>query len=96
MELTADYIRKVALLARLSLTDVEVEKYREQLASVFAYMEVLNEVDLEGVAPTAQVTGLTNVLRADRVHESDAAMRAAIIAQFPERAGDALVVPPVL
>ncbi len=96
MELTPDYIRKVAQLARLSLTDAEVEKYREQLASVFAYMEMLNEVDIKDIPATAQVTGLTNVLRSDRVNETDAQTREAILSQFPERVGDALVVPPVL
>lgn len=96
MELTPDHIRSIAALARLSLTDAEVEKYREQLAGVFAYMEVLNEVDTDGVEPTGQVSGLADVLRPDRVVETDATTRAALIALFPERAGDALVVPPVL
>lgn len=96
MELTPDIIRSIAALARLSLTDAEVETYRGQLAGVFAYMDVLNEVDTDGVEPTAQVTGLVDVLRADRVDETDATTRAALIALFPERAGDALIVPPVL
>lgn len=96
MELTPEYIQNVAQLARLSLTDAEVEKYREQLASVFAYMDILNEVDVTDVPATAQVTGLTNVLRGDRVEETDARTRDAMLQQFPERAGDALVVPPVL
>lgn len=96
MELTTEHIRSIAALARLSLTEMEVEMYRGQLAGVFAYMEILNEVKTDDVEPTAQVTGLVNVLRSDRVQESDAAVRNAIIQQFPERSGDALVVPPVL
>lgn len=67
-QLTQDQVRHVAKLARLALSDEEVLKFSTQLTSVLQYIDVLNEVDTEGVEPTAQVTGLSNVLRADDVH----------------------------
>lgn len=95
MKLTREQIQNIAKLARLAITEEEIEKYQSQLSSVLSYMEILNEVDTSDVAPTSQVTGLEDVFRADEIRNSDDAMRRAIISQFPQRDGDALVVPPV-
>ncbi|MFH1218264.1 MAG: Asp-tRNA(Asn)/Glu-tRNA(Gln) amidotransferase subunit GatC, partial [Candidatus Peregrinibacteria bacterium] len=57
----------VAKLARIKLTDGEVKKFYGQLNGVFEYMDILNEVDTEGVKETSQVTGLENVMREDKV-----------------------------
>lgn len=67
MKLTKDQVRHVAKLARLGLTEKEVEKLQTQLSNILDYVGQLNEVDTEGVEPTAQVTGLTNVTRDDKV-----------------------------
>lgn len=95
MKLTREQIQNIAKLARLAITEEEIEKYQSQLSSVLSYMEILNEVDTSGVLPTSQVTGLEDVFRADEIRNSDNATRRAIIEQFPQRDGDALVVPPV-
>lgn len=58
-------IRKLARLCRLRLTDEEVTKYQEELGAILAYVEQLQDVDVSGYEPTSQVTGLTNVVRAD-------------------------------
>ena len=68
--LSRDQVKHIAKLARLSLTEEEVEKFQRQLSEVLEYMEVLNEVETEGVEPTAQVTGLENVFREDEVYPS--------------------------
>ena len=52
-------------MARLGLTDEEVKKFSTQLTNILQYIEVLNEVDTSVVAPTNQVTGLSNVMRED-------------------------------
>ena len=57
----------VAKLANLNLTDSEIAKFLPQLSSVVDFVSQLNEVDTEGIEPTAQVTGLENVTRADLV-----------------------------
>lgn len=58
-------IRKLARLCRLRLTDEEVSKYQNELSSILAYVEQLQDVDVSGLEPTSQVTGLTNVVRDD-------------------------------
>ena len=64
-DLTRDDVLKLARLARLQLTDDEVTEYQQELAEILKYVEQLNDVDIDGLAPTSQVTGLTNVTRDD-------------------------------
>jgi aspartyl-tRNA(Asn)/glutamyl-tRNA(Gln) amidotransferase subunit C len=66
-KLTRDDVLKLARLARLHLTDDEVEQFEEEISAILQYVEQLQAVDLEGVEPTYQVTGLKNVTRADVV-----------------------------
>lgn len=60
----------MAKLSKLNLTDSEVEKFLPQLSSVVDFIGQLNEVDTNGVEPTSQTTGLTNVFRQDEVNVS--------------------------
>lgn len=85
MRLTPEKIEEIAKLARLKLTGAEKAKYAEQLSAVLDYVEQLNEVDTDGVPETSQVTGLTDVTRADEPVSCDADTRAKIIAAFPEK-----------
>jgi len=71
MHLTKQEIEHVAKLARLELTEEEINKYGEQLSAVLSYIDQLSEVDTTGVEPTAQVTGLENVWREDEVEVWD-------------------------
>lgn len=71
MKLTKDQVKHVAKLARLGLTEVEVEKFQTQLSGILYYVEQLNEVNTDKVLPTAQVTGLANVMREDKVAQGD-------------------------
>lgn len=70
MALTIDEVRKVALLARMQLSDEELERMRQQLSSILDYMQVLQEVDVTDVPITAQVTDVVNVMRPDEVRPS--------------------------
>ncbi len=58
-------IIKLAKLSRLQLTKEEVAKYKKELSSIVAYVQRLQDVDITGLEPSSQVTGLTNVVRAD-------------------------------
>lgn len=80
-------IEHVANLARLSLTAEEKEMYRTQLSSILSYMELLDEVETEGVEETCQVTGLEDVFREDKVEECDEEVKEAIIESFPNKTG---------
>jgi aspartyl-tRNA(Asn)/glutamyl-tRNA(Gln) amidotransferase subunit C len=68
-KLTREDVLKLAQLARISLTDEEVDNYAEELSAILGYVEQLSTVDVEGLAPTNQVTGLTNVMREDDVRD---------------------------
>ena len=60
-----DQVLHVAKLARLKVTDDEVDRMAEELSKILEHVETMNELDLEGVEPTSHVVDLTNVLRAD-------------------------------
>ena len=64
-QLTKDQVRHIAKLARLQLTDAEVEKFSKELTSILGYIETLTEVNTSNVQPTTNVTGLTNRFRDD-------------------------------
>jgi len=87
MQLSKDEIQYIAKLARLELTDEELEKYGGQLSAVLSYIDQLKEVDVKGVEPTAQVTGMTNVLRDDKVHDWGRKEVEEALKDAPERDG---------
>lgn len=68
MQLTTAEVEHVARLARMRLSDDEIEHMRAQLSDILGHIQTLQEVDVEGVLPTAQVTGLSTVWRDDEVH----------------------------
>jgi aspartyl-tRNA(Asn)/glutamyl-tRNA(Gln) amidotransferase subunit C len=60
-----DQVLHVARLARLRVSDDEVDKMAGELSKILEHVETMNELDLEGVQPTSHVVDLTNVLRED-------------------------------
>ena len=66
-ELTREDVLKLARLARLDLTDEELETFRSEISQVLQYVAQLEDVDVSGLEPTSQVTGLKNVMREDEV-----------------------------
>jgi aspartyl-tRNA(Asn)/glutamyl-tRNA(Gln) amidotransferase subunit C len=66
-KLTREDVLKLARLARLDLSDEEVAEYVEELSEILQYVEQLQSVDVSGLKPTNQVTGLTNVMREDKI-----------------------------
>ncbi len=64
-KLSKDDVLKLARLARLQLSDEDVEKFQTEISSILGYVEQLQKLNLGGLEPTSQVTGLTNVMRAD-------------------------------
>lgn len=65
MSLTREDVAKIAHLARLDLTAAQLDQYREQLSAILDYAEMLNELDLDGVTPTAHAVAQQNVMRPD-------------------------------
>jgi aspartyl-tRNA(Asn)/glutamyl-tRNA(Gln) amidotransferase subunit C len=67
MSLSKADVAKIAHLARLELTEAQLEQYREQLSAILDYADMLNELDLDGVPPTAHAVVQQNVMRQDEV-----------------------------
>lgn len=63
--LTQEEVRHIAILARLGLTDEEVETMRVQLSQVLEHIAMLDKLDTSAVPPTAQVLAHLNVARQD-------------------------------
>jgi aspartyl-tRNA(Asn)/glutamyl-tRNA(Gln) amidotransferase subunit C len=70
MALTTEEVEHVRRLARLRLSPEEIEKMRVQLSHILEHIDMLKEVDVAGVPPTAQVTDLLNILREDELRPS--------------------------
>jgi aspartyl-tRNA(Asn)/glutamyl-tRNA(Gln) amidotransferase subunit C len=65
-----EQVLHVARLARLELTDGEVERMSGELTTILDHVERMNELDLDGAEPTSHVVALENVLRADEPRPS--------------------------
>ncbi len=60
-------VKHVAKLAKLNLTEKEIEKFTSQLTDILSYMDQLREVDTKDTTQTSQTTGLTNITRQDKI-----------------------------
>jgi len=65
MKINQEIIEQVRLLARLELTPQEMEAMERELTTILDYMDILNELDLSEVSPTAHTLGYINVMRED-------------------------------
>jgi len=77
MKLSPEEVKHVAELAKLQLTDEEVQLYADQLSAILEYAEAVLEIDTSSVPPTPYVLPLVNVMREDEPEpclENDAAL----------------------
>jgi aspartyl-tRNA(Asn)/glutamyl-tRNA(Gln) amidotransferase subunit C len=86
-----EQVLHVARLARLRLTDEEVERMAGELSGILEHVERINELDLEEVEPTSHVVKVENVLRPDEPRPSWS--REEILERAPDPAGGAFRVP---
>ncbi len=70
MPLDRSQVEHIASLARIGLTEEEIEMFGEQLSQILEQFEVLNELDTSGVAPTGHAGGLQTVMREDVAEDS--------------------------
>ncbi len=70
MALTREEVEHIAELAKISLTNEEVELFREQLGEILEFGARLERLDTNAISPTATVIPLCNVMRADQVEPS--------------------------
>jgi len=92
--LTRDNVAKVADLARLNLSEAELERYTEQLGAVLDHAEDVASLNLDGVPPTAHPLPLVNVLRDDVVVEG--VDREEVLSQAPSVEDRRFRVPAIL
>lgn len=64
---TVGDVLRLAKLSKLELTDDELNDFSHDLTQIIEYVEQLAQVNLDGLEPTSQVTGLSNVTRADEI-----------------------------
>jgi len=58
-------VKNVARLARLGLSEEEIDTFKNQLSSILGHIQILQEADVSGVSPVAHASRLTNITRAD-------------------------------
>ncbi len=92
--LNRDDIKKVAGLARLEFSEIELEQFTEQLSKIVSFVEQLNEVQTDGVEPLAHPSEIHSVLRADE--QRDGLTRESALANSPNQNGEFFLVPPVM
>lgn len=71
MSLSTSDVQKVARLARLAMSDAEIESARVQLSGIFDLIAEMQAVDTTGIAPMSHAQDVSQRLREDRVTESD-------------------------
>lgn len=94
MSIDKNTVKKVAGLARLRLTDAEMEKYAGQLNSIMGFVEQLNEVNTDNVVPLPSPVDMALPLRRDAVTDGDCVD--AVLANAPEAVEGFYVVPKVV
>jgi len=83
MSLTPEEVLHIARLARIALSDAEVQRVTAQLSGILDHFAALSSVDTGNVEPTAHPLPLSNVMRADEV--SPSLPRADVLANAPEQ-----------
>ncbi len=87
-------VRNVAKLARLGMTEEELDIFGQQLSVILENIAILREADVSGVSPTAHASRLNSVMRADIPEPSYPPEE--LLANAPEREDNALKVNAVL
>ena len=94
MNLSIDEVRHIARLARLALSEEEVQRYSQQLSDILVYADRLRQVDTSDIPPTASVLPVRNVLREDVSHPG--LSPADLLRNAPESIEEQFRVPPIL
>jgi len=87
-------VEKVAKLARLQLSDEELDRYGGQLGAILDYIAKLEKLDVSGLEPLSQAVDTENVFRADEPRPS--LSREAALQNAPEKTADFFIVPKII
>lgn len=94
MKITKKEVIHVANLARLDVDKSLLDKFARQIGMILEYVDILNQVDTEGVVPTSHAISLTNAFRED--HEEEFFDKDSALANAPDKKDGSFVVPKVI
>ncbi len=94
MAINKDTVKYVAHLARIDLEPKELEKLSQELQEILDFIDKLNKVQIEGIAPTSHILPMDNVLREDTPAES--LSNENVLKNAPQRKGNFFGVPKVI
>ena len=94
MKISREEVLHIALLARLGLTDEEVDRLSEQLSNILENFEILQQIDTTDIPPTTQSIALQNVVSDDSIAPSLPSNE--VLANAPQKEGDLFKVRAVL
>jgi len=77
-------VEHIAKLARLGLTEKEIEKFQKDLSSILDYVEKLKEADISDINPTSHPLKIENIMRRDEAESKDIETRKKIMELAPE------------
>jgi aspartyl-tRNA(Asn)/glutamyl-tRNA(Gln) amidotransferase subunit C len=89
MQLSKEEVKHIAKLARLQLSDQETDKFSKQLSDILSHAKMLEEVKTDNVEAISQITGLKNVLFADKV--SKCSYTDELLKQTPQQVQDHMI-----
>lgn len=93
--ISRDDVLHLAQLSNLQLEEAEIDNLRTDLGNILGYVEQLSQLDTDGLEPTYQVTGLSNVWRDDKIIDYGVS-RDDLLERSPESANHQVKVPKVL
>ncbi len=82
--ISKDDVKHIAYLARLGITEEEIEKFQRDLGAILDYVKELEGANTENVEPTSHVTGAENVMRDDDISEKHKVKSEKLIEMAPE------------
>jgi len=97
--LKKDDVLHVAKLARLELSDAQVEKFSDQLSEIFDLFEKIEKVELRNIEETSQVSGLKNVFKKDEVYcgkQTTTCDTDELLSNVPYREENKIIVPRII
>jgi aspartyl-tRNA(Asn)/glutamyl-tRNA(Gln) amidotransferase subunit C len=94
--ITRKEVKHIAKLARLGLTEKEIEKFQKELSKILDYIEKLKEVDVSEIEPTGHSIEINNVMREDEINQKIKTKSEKLLALAPERKNGYLKVKSIL
>jgi aspartyl-tRNA(Asn)/glutamyl-tRNA(Gln) amidotransferase subunit C len=94
--LTREEILHIATLARIGVSEKDVEKYQHDLSEILDYFKKLDELNVEDVEPIGHITGMQNKFRSDVNADFGSLGKEAILKNAPEKKGEYIKVKSVL